>query len=196
MDSCIEGGCHCGALRYALTAPLGAAFVCYCDSCRRLSGGARLAGVPAPLDALTLTGASSVYTYAGGSNVVRLYFCGRCGTHLFAAPLAHPGVAVLRVGTLDDGASIQRVMAVHTEKACAWDLVPSKGSGWGRYYDAVGERPARGTLLAALKAWSSAPGFAVDLARGGRGRQADRLGAGEALALHLHRGAAPRGCGG
>ncbi len=34
----IMGGCHCGAVRYAITARPKAVNACHCDDCKRLSG--------------------------------------------------------------------------------------------------------------------------------------------------------------
>ncbi|GEM_PF-6997759 len=117
----MEGGCHCGALRYTVPDVSGFAFLCHCDSCRRLASGARLAGVSVPQDTLEVTGEMVRYTYAGGKAPIHLHFCGLCSTQIYAEPTAYPGIAALRIGTLDDDSVIQSVKRVYAHQACAWE---------------------------------------------------------------------------
>lgn len=49
MVDVVEGGCHCGALRYRLQADLGDVAHCHCSICRRVSGGTLVTWVTLPL---------------------------------------------------------------------------------------------------------------------------------------------------
>ena len=46
----IEGGCHCGAVRYTLTAKPYSSMICHCRTCRGVSGGPVLAWVSVARD--------------------------------------------------------------------------------------------------------------------------------------------------
>ena len=43
----IQGCCHCGAIRYALSADPESSMICHCQTCRRVSGGVAMAWVSA-----------------------------------------------------------------------------------------------------------------------------------------------------
>ena len=120
-DSPITGGCHCGALRYRIDGTLGFAFACFCDSCRKLSAGARLVGVSVKPEHYTLEGPASRYTYPGGKDQIELVFCGHCSTQVAAHPAAFPNMVSLRVGSLDEPEAVQKVKPVFTDGACHWE---------------------------------------------------------------------------
>ena len=116
MNEMITGGCHCGALRYTVSAPPMDHFICHCDGCRKLNGGLRLTGTAVAEEALTLDGELSRYTYQGGKAEIELVFCGQCSTQIGALPKAYPGMFVLRANTLDDQSSFVPSRAFFAEK--------------------------------------------------------------------------------
>lgn len=75
----LTGGCHCRALRYAVTqAPLGV-YVCHCTDCQSLSGAAFAIGVVVPAAAFNLVGFAAaqsrmllLLTRSGSSEGARL----------------------------------------------------------------------------------------------------------------------------
>lgn len=115
------GRCHCGAVTYRLSAPSTFAFLCHCDNCRKLSGGARLFGVSFPRGSLTTMGSTTTYRYRGGKDEIELHFCGVCGTHLYALPAAHADIVVVRGSSLDDPNAATPRKSIYGEQACAWD---------------------------------------------------------------------------
>jgi hypothetical protein len=76
----LAGGCHCRALRYAVTqAPLGA-YVCHCTDCQSLSGAAFAVGVVVPAVAFTLTGSPRLVRRVLGSGTIsNRWICPDCG---------------------------------------------------------------------------------------------------------------------
>ena len=72
----IEGHCHCGAVRYALSAPPTSSMICHCQSCRRISGGLVVAWITVAPAALALTGALTSYASSPG---VTWRSCATCG---------------------------------------------------------------------------------------------------------------------
>lgn len=95
----IEGGCHCGAVRYAISGKPEASMICHCRTCRAVSGAPILAWISVAGDAFEITrGHSKEYVSSDG---VRRQFCGRCGAQLTYARIDDQGVDVT-TASLDD----------------------------------------------------------------------------------------------
>ena len=100
----MEGGCHCGAVRYAVTARPLAVNACHCDDCKRLSGGAfglylHLAKAGIEMNG----GARDRFIRTGGSgNAIPIERCAHCGTRMWHLPEVAPDLVILCAGTLDD----------------------------------------------------------------------------------------------
>jgi LSD1 subclass zinc finger protein len=80
MGKQIEGGCHCGAVRYALSEPPEYSMVCHCRTCQRVSGAPVVAWVSAPVATFRII-AGAPAQHASSPGVAR-QFCGACGTQL------------------------------------------------------------------------------------------------------------------
>jgi hypothetical protein len=100
----MEGGCHCGAVRYAVTARPMAVNACHCDDCKRLSGGPFGLYLHVAKDALRISGgARDRFIRTGGSgNAIPIERCAACGTRMWHLPEVAPDLVILCAGTLDD----------------------------------------------------------------------------------------------
>ena len=100
----LEGGCHCGAVRYTVTGRPKAVNACHCDDCKRLSGatfGLYLHVAAADLE--RGDGARDTFVRTGGSgNPIRIERCAACGTRMWHLPDAAPDLVILCAGTLDN----------------------------------------------------------------------------------------------
>ncbi len=76
-----EGGCHCGAVRYEVTADLDGAISCNCSRCSKL--GAILTFAPASSFSLT-SGEDSLSDYQFNKKAIHHLFCATCGIESFA----------------------------------------------------------------------------------------------------------------
>jgi len=87
------GGCHCGLVRFEVTAPADLEVSdCNCSICAK-SGYLHLI-VKADRFAL-LSGRANLTTYTFNTGVAKHYFCERCGVKSFYIPRSHPdGVSV------------------------------------------------------------------------------------------------------
>jgi hypothetical protein len=88
------GGCHCGAVRYEVTAKLDGAVTCNCSICSKT--GTMLAFVPAAQFRL-VAGEEELTDYQFGKRNIHHLFCRRCGIRSFARgkkPDGSPMVAV------------------------------------------------------------------------------------------------------
>ena len=88
-----SGGCHCGRVRFELTAPARIEVAdCNCSICR-MSGYLHLI-VPKARFKL-LRGDDAIRTYTFNTGVAKHTFCSHCGVKAFYIPRSHPdGVSV------------------------------------------------------------------------------------------------------
>src|SRR6476469_6867644 len=99
----IEGGCLCGAVRYAFTAEPIMTRTCWCRVCQHLASGNASVNVVFPKDALSLTGELKDFqSTADSGNRMHRRFCPSCGTQVFSESEARPHLIIARAGTLDD----------------------------------------------------------------------------------------------
>jgi hypothetical protein len=83
MTERLSGGCQCGAVRFAATAPLGRASICHCRMCQKAFAAPYAALVSAPQGLEWTRGAPA---YFQSSNRARRGFCAACGTPLTYEP--------------------------------------------------------------------------------------------------------------
>lgn len=76
-----EGGCLCGAVRYAVSGPLRPVILCHCTQCRR-STGHFMAATAARHRDFRLLSQQQLRWYESSAEA-RRGFCGRCGSVLF-----------------------------------------------------------------------------------------------------------------
>ncbi|MBC7768098.1 MAG: GFA family protein [Phycisphaerales bacterium] len=96
----VEGGCHCGALRYALAAAPVGSMICHCRSCLRITGAPVVAWLTVASDAFAITKGEPA-RYASSPKVDRR-FCGVCGTHVAYTTTDDPDYFEVATGTLDE----------------------------------------------------------------------------------------------
>jgi hypothetical protein len=128
-----EGGCQCGAVRYALYVPPENSHVCHCRMCQRATGGlfAALAGAR-KADFSWTRGAPSVFA---SSNLAQRAYCAACGTPLtFSYNLPEARIYVT-IGTLDDPSAAPIVKQYGVESRIPWvqfcEDVPAEETGVG-----------------------------------------------------------------
>jgi hypothetical protein len=126
-----EGGCQCGAVRYAFTAPLENAHACHCRMCQRAVGGAfaLLAGGKKEKFAWT-KGEPAFYA---SSNVAKRAYCRDCGTPLtFAYDMPEARIYVT-IGSLDDANAASIIIQYGVESRLDWvrfcEGIPSEQTG-------------------------------------------------------------------
>ena len=100
----LEGGCYCGALRYAAEGDPVMKAQCHCRECQYISGGAPNMFMLMPQGGFTYTkGTPKQFMRSDLERAVTREFCAECGTHIVTRPPGLPFV-VLKIGTLDDPA--------------------------------------------------------------------------------------------
>jgi hypothetical protein len=93
-----EGGCHCGRVRFRVTAALDRVTECNCSICTK-KGFLHLI-VPRERFAL-VRGESDLSTYQFNTRVAKHHFCRHCGVHSFYVPRSDPEKIDVNVRCLD-----------------------------------------------------------------------------------------------
>jgi len=93
-----EGGCHCGAVRFRVTAELDRVTECNCSMCSRKG----FLHLIVPQDRFELvSGGGALATYQFGTRVAKHHFCRTCGIHSFYVPRSDPDKIDVNVRCLD-----------------------------------------------------------------------------------------------
>jgi len=134
----LEGGCACGAIRYALTNTPMIVHACHCRDCQKLTGSAFVLNLwierkfvearePEPVAFRVPPGSS------GKPHDV--FRCASCGTALWSKYHAAPGDTLLvRVGTLDDPSAIEPPVHIFTRSKVPWLELPQGAQVFDAYY--------------------------------------------------------------
>jgi len=119
----IDGGCHCGAIRYVATIDPANVSVCHCTDCQMLTGSPyRVSVLCRPQDVQVTSGRARIYRKIGDSGRVRLQqFCGDCGSPLFACNEdPSTGVWSLRWGSIAQRRDLKPSRQIWCQSAAPW----------------------------------------------------------------------------
>jgi len=87
MPEAMSGSCHCGRVRFRVTADLSGVTYCNCSICSK-KGFLHLIVPPAAFE--LLSGADALTTYRFNTGTARHTFCATCGIHPFYVPRSDP----------------------------------------------------------------------------------------------------------
>lgn len=118
----LSGGCHCGALRYSLSAAPLMIYNCHCTNCQKITGSAFTVAATVPEAAFAFTnGAPKRTEWKADSGAVRYgLFCGDCGSRIANGAVPSGGFLSLRAGTFDDTKWVEPVGDIWTKSAQGW----------------------------------------------------------------------------
>jgi hypothetical protein len=94
----LEGGCHCGRVRFRVTGDLAQTTVCNCSICTK-KGFLHLIVPPEQFE--LLRGADDLATYQFNTKTAKHTFCRVCGIHAFYVPRSDPDKIDVNVRCLD-----------------------------------------------------------------------------------------------
>jgi hypothetical protein len=95
----MEGGCHCGRVRFRVTANLDRVTECNCSICTK-KGFLHLIVSRDRFE--LLCGKDELTTYAFNTRTAKHTFCKQCGIHPFYVPRSDPDKIDVNVRCLDD----------------------------------------------------------------------------------------------
>jgi hypothetical protein len=105
------GGCHCGAVRFQVSADPDTETVadCNCSICCK-KGFLHL--IVPPERFTLLSGEDALTTYTFNTGVAKHLFCKRCGIHSFYRPRSHPHQIDVNLRCLDDDPAIAQFQVI------------------------------------------------------------------------------------
>ena len=115
MEQSYQGGCHCGRVRFEVTADIGEVTDCNCSVCSK-KGFLHL--IVEPSRFRLLQGGDALTTYRFNTCVARHTFCAHCGIHAFYTPRSHPDKVDVNARCID-GLDLSAVR-----------IVPFDGRNW------------------------------------------------------------------
>jgi hypothetical protein len=116
-----QGGCLCGAVRYAARAEPLVVRACWCRVCQYFAAGNATVNLAFATEAVTITGELRDYaSTADSGNHMHRRFCPRCGVQVTSAADERPQFVVIRAGTLDEPGRIAPQMLIWTSAAPGW----------------------------------------------------------------------------
>ncbi|QYJ76746.1 GFA family protein [Shewanella sp. FJAT-52076] len=113
-----KGGCHCGNIRYQLSADPFDADYCHCLDCQKTSGAPFGAWMDFKAEQVTWL-AGEVKEYASSDNI-RRGFCPECGCTLTYRSTQYPDYLTLSICSLDDASQISPKYHIHTHSRQPW----------------------------------------------------------------------------
>jgi hypothetical protein len=119
----LEGGCHCGAVRFRVDVAEFAATDCNCSMCTKKG---MLHLIVAPERFELLKGSDALTTYTFNTGVAQHRFCRTCGVHPFYTPRSHPDKIDVNIRCLD-GDAWRR-----------FAITPFDGQNWERHVAELG----------------------------------------------------------
>jgi len=123
MAKQFTGQCACGACKFEFdTVPTFVAD-CYCNDCKRASGGVMATFFGVPQDDFTLiSGKPKPFHYVAESGKgLDRNFCPDCGSRLFTTNLdSFPGLVFVMLGSLDQPERIEPKLEMFTKRRLKW----------------------------------------------------------------------------
>ena len=95
----MAGGCHCGRVRFRVTANLDCVTECNCSICAK-KGFLHLFVLPAEFE--LLSGKDDLTTYRFNTGTAQHTFCRHCGIHPFYVPRSDPDKIDVNARCIDD----------------------------------------------------------------------------------------------
>ena len=95
----MEGGCHCGRVRFRVTAEFDQVTYCNCSVCAK-KGFLHLIVPPEQFE--LISGEDNLATYQFNTGTAKHTFCKSCGIHAFYVPRSDPDKIDVNVRCIDD----------------------------------------------------------------------------------------------
>ena len=114
----MEGGCHCGAVRFRVEGEPIRAGLCHCSDCRRHAAAPVVAWAVFPKEQVQSTG--EVATYASSEHG-RRQFCPSCGSNLYYLnDVIFPGLVDVPIAAFDDPDALPPIEQIQLAERIGW----------------------------------------------------------------------------
>ncbi|MBL0924862.1 MAG: GFA family protein [Sphingomonadaceae bacterium] len=115
----LEGGCQCGAVRYAVEGEPQHVALCHCEGCRKSAGAPAVAWAAFAENEFTLK-QGELKTYNSSGSAMRS-FCPICGTGIaYRNAEMLPGIVDIQAATLDNPDALMLQAQIQTAERIGW----------------------------------------------------------------------------
>jgi len=115
----LQGGCQCGAVRYAVDGEPQHVALCHCEGCRKSAGAPAVAWAAFAEDELKLL--QGELTTFNSSGAAMRSFCPTCGTGIsYRNADMLPGIVDIQAATLDDPDALSLQAQIQTAERIGW----------------------------------------------------------------------------
>lgn len=120
-----HASCSCGKLALVARSEPVRISVCHCLACQRRTGSAFGAQARFPSVAVEVSGPSTAYRrIADSGNAITFHFCPHCGSTVYYAPEAEPGVIAVPLGAFADPDFPRPRVSVYESRRHGWVGLP------------------------------------------------------------------------
>lgn len=124
MNSVLQGGCACAAVRYICVGKSHAGIHCQCRACQKSSGTGHTSNLLLDAYLFDLCGTVTYWRSTSDSgNQVDRGFCSVCGTPIMTKSSGFPDFVFVRAATLDDPNLFCPTMITHGKTTTEWDAI-------------------------------------------------------------------------
>jgi hypothetical protein len=133
-----EGGCGCGSVRYQVHGEPIFTNNCHCTQCQHQTGSTSVVNAFFEMERIALLSGqlaeNTVVAGSGGAHII--VRCKACGTAVWShyPRMGRKGAGV-RVGTLDDPASVTPDAVIYVSEKMPWVALPEGIPAFDKYYD-------------------------------------------------------------
>jgi hypothetical protein len=118
IESDLEGGCQCGAIRYRVSGEPLLAAICHCTMCRRANAAPAVAwAMFLESQVAFLSGRPAAYA---SSPEAKRGFCPACGTQICFTASYIPGLIDITIGSLDQPELVAPTLHYWDSKRLPW----------------------------------------------------------------------------
>jgi hypothetical protein len=115
----LQGGCQCGAVRYAVDGEAQHVALCHCEGCRKSAGAPAVAWAAFAEDEFSLK-QGELTTYNSSGSAMRS-FCPICGTGIcYRNADMLPGIVDIQAATLDNPDALPLQAQIQTAERIGW----------------------------------------------------------------------------
>jgi hypothetical protein len=119
----IDGGCHCGQIKFRAEVDTDQILICHCTDCQTLSGSAYRTVAPAKEGTIEIiSGELKMYEKTADDGSIRIQsFCPDCGTPIYSSPpQGTPGFFGIRVGAIKQRDQLTPNKQIWCRSALEW----------------------------------------------------------------------------
>jgi len=114
------GSCLCEGVKFRIRSELAPVQVCHCGQCRKAQGGPFATNMPVAVSALEFTAGKPLLKAYESSPGKSRFFCSNCGSPVYSARTALPGVVRIRAGLINEPLRVRPESHAYVQSKCNW----------------------------------------------------------------------------